>query len=97
MKKLTIAAVLAAQMLTAAQPALAADLTDTRAQRTGAFAGFRLRLPLDGEAGRQPIRAGLTLAPTFQTESRSGEVCAGSSSAGAVGRRTSSANSKARG
>ena len=74
MKKLTIAAVLAAQMLTAAQPALAADLTDTRAQRTGAFAGFRLRLPLDGEAGRQPIRAGLTLAPTFQTESRSGEV-----------------------
>lgn len=74
MKKLTIAAVLAAQMLTAAQPALAADLTDTRAQRTGAFAGFRLRLPLDGEAGRQPIRAGLTVAPTFQTESRSGEV-----------------------
>lgn len=74
MRKLTIAAVLAAQLLAAAQPALAADLTDAQVQRMGAFAGFRLRVPIGGEAERQPIRAGLTFAPTIQTESRSGEV-----------------------
>ncbi len=74
MKKLTIAALLAAQLLTASQPALAAHLTDAEAQRMGAFAGLRVRLPLDGAADARQIRAGLTLAPTLQSQSRSGEI-----------------------
>jgi hypothetical protein len=74
MKKMTIAALLAAQLMTSAQPALAADLTDTQAQRMGAFAGFRVRVPLDGAADTRAARAGITLAPTLQSQSRSGEV-----------------------
>ncbi len=63
MKKLMIAALLAAQV---AVPAQAADLVDTRASegtRQGAFAGARLRVSLDAEP-RERVRAGLTLAPT---------------------------------
>jgi hypothetical protein len=66
MRKLMIAA-LAAQIAAAAQPAMAADLGDrgTVAQRQGAFAGARLRIPLDGSrAGK--AQAGLTLAPILQ-------------------------------
>jgi opacity protein-like surface antigen len=63
MKKLTIAALLAAQL---AVPAQAADLVDTRGveeTRQGAFAGARLRVSLDAQP-RERVRAGLTLAPT---------------------------------
>ena len=74
MKKLTIIAMLAAQLLSSAQPALAADLTDAQAQRMGAFAGFRVRVPLDGAADTRAVRAGLTLAPTLQSQSRTGEI-----------------------
>ena len=74
MRKFMITALLAAQLLAAAQPAMAADLTDTQAQHMGAFAGLRLRVPLDPESRRQPIRVGLTVAPTLHTQSQSGEV-----------------------
>ena len=74
MKKMTIAALVAAQLMTSARPALAADLTDTQAQRMGAFAGFRVRLPLDGSADTRAVRAGITLAPTLQSQSRGGEI-----------------------
>ena len=72
MKKLTIASVLAAQLLGAAQPVLAADLADARTHETGVFAGFRLRVPLAGETRSQPIRAGLAVAPTVQSRALNG-------------------------
>jgi hypothetical protein len=67
MKKLTIAALLAAQILGAAQPAFAAELVDSHGQQIGAFAGARLRVPLDGNVRQRQIRAGFTLAPTMRT------------------------------
>lgn len=72
MKKLTIAALIAAQLVASARPALAADLAEGRIQEAGMFAGFRLRAPLAGEAGRQPVRAGLALAPTLQSRAMNG-------------------------
>src|SRR5687767_5968587 len=72
MKKLLIAALAAAQI--GAQPALAAELADERgaaAQRQGAFAGARLRIPLDGTRARKP-QAGLTLAPMVQGRAADG-------------------------
>jgi len=74
MKKLTIAALISAQLLTAAQPVLAADLAENRARtsETGLFAGFRLRVPLAGEADRQPVRAGFAVAPTVQSRALNG-------------------------
>jgi hypothetical protein len=72
MKKLTIAALVAAQLLGSTQPALAADLAEARTQEAGMFAGFRLRVPLAGEQNRQPVRAGLALAPTVQSRAMNG-------------------------
>ncbi|HEX8192721.1 MAG TPA: hypothetical protein VF552_07445 [Allosphingosinicella sp.] len=63
MKKVMIAALLAAQL---AVPAQAADLVDTRTSenmRSGGFAGARVRVSLDAEP-RERVRAALTLAPT---------------------------------
>jgi hypothetical protein len=63
MKKVMIAALLAAQL---AVPAQAADLVDTRASegmRPGGFAGARIRISLDAEP-RERVRAGVTIAPT---------------------------------
>lgn len=73
MKKLTIAALLAGQALTAAQPAFAAEYTAAPEQKAGAFAGFRLRLPLDGPQRRQ-VRAGLAIAPTLAVRGGGGEI-----------------------
>jgi hypothetical protein len=72
MKKLTLAALLAGQILAVAQPAIAADFTSAQEQRAGAFAGLRLRMPLDGARHRQ-IRAGFALAPTLGTRGINGE------------------------
>jgi hypothetical protein len=72
MRKLTIAALLAAQALSAAQPAFAADLTDGRTQQVGAFAGVRLRVALDGSADQRQLRAGLAVAPTMHSQSLRG-------------------------
>jgi len=70
MKKLTIAALLAGQVLSAV-PAPAAPLDNDRAsltdQRRGAFAGARVRIPFGGDVRQRRIRAGLTLAPTLRT------------------------------
>ena len=72
MKRLTIAALLAGQ-LTAAQPAFAAELAETRTQQTGAFAGFRMRVPLDGAAHERRLRAGLAVAPMLHSRTAAGE------------------------
>jgi hypothetical protein len=74
MKRIAIAALIAAQ--TIAQPAFAADFGDQQAesaQRQGAFAGARLRVPLGGEA-RGKARAGLALAPVLQGRRADGSV-----------------------
>jgi hypothetical protein len=64
MKKLTIAALLAGQLLAAAQPISAAPLDDDRStfgeQRRGAFIGARFRVPFGGEEAGRP-RAALSL------------------------------------
>lgn len=75
MKKLMISALVAAQLLTAAQPAFAADLTDAGAthQQMGAFGGLRVRIPLDGNARQRQVRAGLTMAPMMQSRTVQGE------------------------
>jgi hypothetical protein len=67
MKTLTIASALAAQLLAVARPAMAAELAETRNEQMGAFGGVRVRVPLDGHAGEQGVRAGLTLAPTLHS------------------------------
>ncbi|MGZ8350107.1 MAG: hypothetical protein ACXWUX_12280 [Allosphingosinicella sp.] len=75
MKKLTIAALLGAQLLPAAQPAFAADLMAAEATRTGAFGGLRIHVPLDrARRERRPIRAGLAIAPTVQSRNLQGET-----------------------
>lgn len=64
MKKILIAALIAAQV---ASPAAAAELVrDSSAQerRMGAFAGASLRVSLDG-AARERVRGGLSVAPTM--------------------------------
>jgi hypothetical protein len=76
MKKIIIGALIASQIGLAAQPAFAADLTNDRssmAQRQGAFAGARLRVPLGGDNSSK-VRAGLTIAPLVQGRSSSGEI-----------------------
>ena len=74
MKKLTMAALVAAQLAAAAQPALAAELNDGRTQQMGAFGGVRLRVALDGRVGERRIRAGLALAPTMHSRDLNGNV-----------------------
>jgi len=73
MKKLIMAALLAAQVLSAA-PAGAAGFAPDRETEASAFAGIRLRLPLDGETSHRRLRAGLALAPALHTRDRDGRV-----------------------
>ncbi len=74
MKKLTIATLIAGQLMTTAAPAVAAELTEARTQQMGGFAGLRVRLPLDGRAGERQLRAGLAVAPVMQTRTLEGEM-----------------------
>ena len=74
MKTMTIAALLAAQLMIAAPPAAAAELADGRTQEMGAFGGVRVRVPLDGNARQRQVRAGLMLAPTMHSRTPSGET-----------------------
>jgi hypothetical protein len=74
MKKLTIAALLAAQLTVTAQPALAAELVTQEAPQMGAFAGARLRLPLGCDVRQRQLRAGFTLAPTVHSRAANGET-----------------------
>ena len=62
--------------LVTAQPASAADLGDERgaiATRQGAFAGARLRIPLDGASARK-ARASLAIAPIVQGRQADGRI-----------------------
>jgi hypothetical protein len=67
MRKLLIAGLVgAAQILPAAQPAMAAELHQDRSERSNqvsAFAGARLRVPL---GGREKPQAGLALTSTLR-------------------------------
>ena len=65
MKRLTIALIVAAQMLAVPAPAAAAELHSDRAQtasRMGGFAGARLRVPL---GGKEKAQAGLAVTSTL--------------------------------
>jgi hypothetical protein len=67
MRKLLIAAVLAAQIAVSARPAFGAELSRDNAgtsTQVSAFAGARLRVPLGG--GREKPRAGLALTSTLR-------------------------------
>lgn len=75
MKTVTIAALVAAQIVAAATPARAAELLSVESQQaraTGAFAGARLRLSLDGRTS-EPVRAGFTIAPITRSTRANGE------------------------
>lgn len=75
MKSLMLGTLVAGQIALAAQPALAAELGDqpiAAAQRQGAFAGARLRLPLGGVGHK--IRAGLSVAPIVQGRQADGSM-----------------------
>jgi hypothetical protein len=68
MKFIAGAALVAAQMLAAAQPAGAAELPSDRSagySQLGTFAGARLRVPLGG--GREKAQAGLALTSTLRS------------------------------
>src|SRR4051812_1173591 len=73
MKRLVIAGLVAAQMMIAAQPALAADLVGREPPRMGGFAGVRMRIPMSDAAG-QRVHAGLTLAPILRVRDGDGAV-----------------------
>ena len=73
MKPIVLGALVAAQILSCAQPASAADLTEQRNQQMGAFAGLRLRVPLDGDARQRQLRAGLAVAPAMHSRTMGGE------------------------
>jgi hypothetical protein len=64
---------LAGQLLAAAEPVMAAELTGDGDQRMGAFGGLRVRLPLGGQASERQLRAGLTLAPVLHDRLAGGE------------------------
>ncbi len=68
MKKLLIASLVSAQVLAGATPAMAQNFGASREVEAGAFAGVRLRVPFGGSAQREPVRAGLAVAPTVRTE-----------------------------
>jgi len=74
MKKLMIGALVGAQLLTTAPPAVAAELETVSDQRMGAFGGLRVRLPLDGDARQRRVRAGLAVAPAMHTRMLDGET-----------------------
>jgi hypothetical protein len=77
MKKLTIAALLAAQLLGAAQPVAAAPLDNDRIgpgdQHRGTFIGARFRLPFGGEEAGRP-RAALALTSVDHGRQPDGRV-----------------------
>lgn len=73
MRKLLIGALIAGQALGGAVPALAQGFAVAQETQAGAFAGLRVRLPFGG-ASREPLRAGLAVAPTMRTETQDGRV-----------------------
>lgn len=77
MKRLTMICLAAAQLIAAAQPAMAAELIDDKgaaASRQGAFAGARLRVPLGGGEKADKARASLTMAPVLHGRQADGAI-----------------------
>lgn len=66
MRKLTIAALLTAQVLGSATSAAAQDFSASREIESGAFGGVRVRIPFGGPQ-REQVRAGFAFAPTVRT------------------------------
>lgn len=76
MKSMAIAALVAAQIMVSAQPAMAAGFGDDKAgasSQQAAFAGARLRVSLDGK-GAKKARAGLTVAPVLHSRQADGST-----------------------
>jgi len=73
MKKWIIAAFLAGQIVTVAQPAPAADLDEAEQPHVGAFGGLRVRVLLGGDPRQRQVRGGLAIAPTLQGGNMHGE------------------------
>ena len=74
MRKSTAVLLVAGQIALAAGPARAAIFV-AEAPQVGAFGGVRISVPLDRARGeRQPVRAGLALAPTTRMGGAAGEV-----------------------
>ena len=73
MKKFLIAALISGQFLGAAAPAFAQSFAPLRETETGTFGGVRVRIPFGG-AAREPMRAGLTFAPTTRADYQDGRV-----------------------
>jgi hypothetical protein len=74
MKTYVLAGLVAIQAIVAAQPAVAADFKEMATVQSGTFAGARIRLSLGGGEQDRKFRAGLTLAPTFHSQTISGET-----------------------
>ncbi|TMJ18720.1 MAG: hypothetical protein E6G92_02435 [Alphaproteobacteria bacterium] len=72
MKRSIAAGLVPALLLSAAQPAVAADFAEARDVQAGAFAGVRLRLPLGGDRGRRGVQAGLAVAPAVLSTTMDG-------------------------
>ena len=73
MKRLMMTALVAGHLIASTQPAFGAELTEQRSREMGAFAGLRLRVPLDGDDRQRQWRAGLAIAPVMYSRSMSGE------------------------
>ena len=71
MKKLLIVALLSGQIV-GAVPAMAQGFAPVRETSAGTFGGVRVRVPLGGP--REPVRAGLAIAPTVRTDYQDGHV-----------------------
>jgi len=74
MKNYVLSGLVAVQSIVAAQPAVAAPLEEMTTVRSGTFAGARIRLSLGGRQHDRKFRAGLTIAPTFRSQTISGET-----------------------
>lgn len=74
MKLLVSAALVAAQTVTIARPAFAAEIQRETAAASGTFAGLRLRVPMGGSRAERAPRLGLAFAPTVHSINQSGEA-----------------------
>lgn len=74
MKIIVSAALVAAQLGAAAQPAFAAEIQREATAATGTFGGLRLRVPLDGSRAERAPRLGLAFAPTVHSMDERGEA-----------------------
>ena len=68
MKNYVLAVLVAAQSIVVAQPADAAGPEEMATVQRGTFAGVRIRLSLGGRQHDRKLRAGLTVAPTFRSQ-----------------------------